>query len=56
VRHVLELGKYVDDFGETKGASFVQNCVLLLEDGKAVQGTYHLQLPVFLFSCSALIP
>jgi len=42
VQHVLRLGKCVDDFGEVEGASLVQNCVLLLVDGKAVQSTYQL--------------
>jgi len=39
--HVLGLGENVDSFGETESASFVQNCVLLLVDGKAVQGMYQ---------------
>ena len=38
VRHILGIGKYVDYFRETEGAPFVQNCILLLVDGKAGKG------------------
>ena len=42
IQHVLRLGKHVDDFGEAEGTSLIQNCILLLVDGKAVQSTYQL--------------
>jgi len=38
----LGLGKCVDDFEKMEGTAFVQNCILLLVDEKAVQGTYQL--------------